>query len=83
MQVITIVGAVESVLRDNVAGLRLKCANRGLGAIRLYISLAKCGKKFTTHRKVGCPSPLNLGQIDLSNFGVSGRIEDGSEAVFG
>ena len=30
-----------------------------------------------------CPSPLNLGQIDLSDFGGSGRIEDGSEAVFG
>ena len=29
-----------------------------------------------------CPSPLNLGQIDLSDFGGSGRIEDGSEAVF-
>jgi len=30
-----------------------------------------------------CPSPLNLGPIDLSDFGGSGRIEDGSEAVFG
>jgi|GEM_PF-6279537 len=30
-----------------------------------------------------CPSPLNLGQIILSDFGGSGRIEDGSEAVFG
>jgi hypothetical protein len=28
-----------------------------------------------------CPSPLNLGQIDLSDFGGLGRIEDGSEAV--
>ncbi len=32
---------------------------------------------------LGCPSPLNLGQIDLSDFGGSGGIEDGSEAVFG
>ena len=30
-----------------------------------------------------CPSPLDLGQIDLSDFGGLGRIEDGSEAVFG
>ena len=30
-----------------------------------------------------CPSPLNLGQIDLSDFGGSGGIEDGSEAIFG
>jgi hypothetical protein len=29
----------------------------------------------------GCPSPLNLGQIDLSDFGGLGRIEDGSEPV--
>ena len=29
-----------------------------------------------------CPSPLNLGQIDLSDLGGSGRIEDGSKAVF-
>ena len=29
-----------------------------------------------------CPSPLNLGQIDLSDLGGSGGIEDGSEAVF-
>jgi hypothetical protein len=28
-----------------------------------------------------CPSRLNLGQIDLSDFGGLGRIEDGSEAV--
>jgi hypothetical protein len=27
--------------------------------------------------------PLNLGQVDLSDLGGSGRIEDGSEAVFG
>ena len=30
-----------------------------------------------------CPSPLSLGQIDLSDFGGSGGIEDGTEAVFG
>lgn len=29
-----------------------------------------------------CLSPLNLDQIDLGGFGVSERIEDGSEAVF-
>lgn len=68
MQVITIVGAVESVLRDNVAGLRLKCANRGLGAIRLYISLAKCGKKFTTHRKVGGSQNMHAELIDVEQL---------------
>lgn len=30
-----------------------------------------------------CPSPLNLSQIDLSDLGGSGGIEDGSKAVFG
>ena len=28
-----------------------------------------------------CPSPLNLSQIDLSDLGGSGGIEDGSEVA--
>ena len=44
--------------------------------------LLERGAELTTP-ELTCPSPLNLGQIDLSDFGGSGRIEDGSEAVFG
>ena len=39
-------------------------------------------REFLREDGVICPSPLNLGQIDLSDFGGSGRIEDGSKAVF-
>ena len=73
---------------EEITGLRLEDAVRLPRSARkrehIIIPTGKSrGQNYAIVPLFPCPSPLNLGQIDLSNFGVSGRIEDGSEAVFG
>lgn len=65
------------------SGSLLKTINAGQQTCHLcrHAPQSICDNACLAKHNSSCP--LNLSQIDFSDFGGSGRIEDGLEAVFG